>query len=395
MIKLPYTGWGMGEYWAAVGAIVSGSVKRGSSVAKLSRMLDSTLEEKTFILLLNSARVGIRLALEAFRSEYPNRYRVLVPAYICPAVLEAVNRAGLEPVMVDVGSDLNIRCDLVEKQLDESTLAVVVAHMYGCPAPIDRLEQVCRRKGIQLVDDAAQVLGERTSVGRFLGTHGQVGVFSFAQSKEIATGVRGSGGVLLVNDPHWINPMQQAVSHLNPPDGRIGQFLYFVTAYQLGTTGAKLAYYWERATSRVGMAKEKEFYQAALISNLDAAIALGQLVRLEVIREIRLRLADQYFKHLGDFVPEVEFPQYAAGRLLTRIVILLPADKDKIAIRKQLGQRGVPTRDGYPLSAISQNQFKKAANVVARILELPSYWTMTDIEVRHVCKTLMNVLHNC
>lgn len=391
MIKLPYAAWEMGEYRAAALAVMTGSVSNGRAVAKLGRVFGEILGESQ-IFPLNSARVGIRLALEAFRNEHPDRRQVLVPAYICPAVPEVVREAGLTPVPVDVGPDFNIRSDLVEQQLDESVLAVVAAHMYGCPARIGELELICRRKGVYLVDDAAQVIGESSETGRILGTHGQVGVLSFAQSKQIVTGVRGSGGVLLVNDPCWIEPIRLRVSRLSPATGRLGHFLHFIMAYQLGTIGTWLTYYWSRAVGRLERNPAKRFYEPALMSNLDAAIALSQLRRLEAIRNARIRVIDQYADNLGRFVPEVEFSQHAAGRMLTRILVMLPQGEDRPAVQRELRKRGLLTRAGYPLLSNAGGGCEKATEIANSVLELPSHWTMTDREVRRVCEILAEVV---
>jgi dTDP-4-amino-4,6-dideoxygalactose transaminase len=147
--------------------------------------------------------------------------------------------------------------------------------MFGCPARIGEIEAHCRAAGVFLVDDAAQVVGER-SEGRLLGTFGDVGIVSFAQSKAVVTGVRGSGGVLLVNNPALDDGVRQAWKGCRRRAGAPRR-LPTSPGITCGTryTGNS-GYYLARLRSRLGGAR-KTAPQPARIANLDAAIALAQL----------------------------------------------------------------------------------------------------------------------
>src|SRR5262249_9755038 len=139
MQRLQYAAWGPGELMSAVAAIVSGRVRSGPEPARIAARLGAlTGAHNTFA--LNAGRTAIWLALLAMRKLAPARRQVIVPAYICPGVTHAVERAGLSWTIADVGDDLNLDPAALRKTLDDRTLAVIVPHMYGCPARVGDIE---------------------------------------------------------------------------------------------------------------------------------------------------------------------------------------------------------------------------------------------------------------
>ena len=121
---------------------------------------------------------------------------VIVPAYACQNVILPVLSAGLTPVFADISGDLNISLDHVQTLLNQKTKVVIVPHLYGRTAQIEAFDDFSKRNGIILIDDAAQSFGGIEN-GKWLGSYGQFGIFSFGPYKSI-TGTR--GGALLVND---------------------------------------------------------------------------------------------------------------------------------------------------------------------------------------------------
>jgi len=90
--------------------------------------------------------------------------------------------------------------------------------MYGCPARIDEIERMAASAGAFVIDDAAQIVGIESN-GRVLGGCGDIGIQSFAQSKSVVTGVRGSGGALLVNNQQLEAPVRALYAKLRPARG--------------------------------------------------------------------------------------------------------------------------------------------------------------------------------
>lgn len=136
---------------------------------------------------------------------------VLVPAHSFIASATPVTHVGATPVFVDI--DPATYCidptDAAEK-LTPRTAALVAVHLNGHPADLQALTDLCRRKGIALVEDACQAHGAGYA-GRPVGTFGNAGCFSFWHDKTITTA--GEGGAVLTNDAQLASVLRKIRSH--------------------------------------------------------------------------------------------------------------------------------------------------------------------------------------
>jgi dTDP-4-amino-4,6-dideoxygalactose transaminase len=227
---ISYADWSGAEYRAILRCILTGRVANGGNIARLTQRL-TALYAPASVYPVNFGHTAIRMALALFvRRTGNDRNEVVIPRYICPSVVQSVQGAGLIPVMADVGADLNLTAASVQAMLGPRTLAVIAPHMFGCPADIGAIERVCRTAGVFLIDDAAQVIGI-TRDGRHLGTFGDIGVVSFAQSKTVVAGVRGAGGLLLVNNAELDEPLRAQWQTLAPARGRLHALVFFMFNY--------------------------------------------------------------------------------------------------------------------------------------------------------------------
>lgn len=275
--RLRYADWSWREYAAIAACILRGRIAAGPDAGRLAQELNA-LYAPSAAHALDFGHSALRIALDAFRELEPGRKEVIVPGYICPSVVDTVRAAGLEPRAAEIGPDLNIDAAAVRSLLGPDTLAVVVPHMFGCPAAVGEFERMCRQAGVFMIDDAAQVVGERVE-GRLLGSFGDAGIVSFAQSKAVVTGVRGSGGILLVNNPRLQDALARRCRGLAPARGRLGALADFLWNYQWRGVTGNSGYYLLRLGRLLGRARPVSG-PMALISNLDAAIARVQLARL-------------------------------------------------------------------------------------------------------------------
>jgi len=122
---------------------------------------------------------------------------VIVPDFTFVATASAVLFAGALPVLVDVTPDTYcIDPDLVEAAITPRTKAIIAVHLGGHPADLDRLTDIARRHGLRLVEDSAHAHGTEWR-GRKIGAIGDIGTFSFQQSKLMTAG---EGGMIVTND---------------------------------------------------------------------------------------------------------------------------------------------------------------------------------------------------
>jgi perosamine synthetase len=122
---------------------------------------------------------------------------VVLPGYTFTAAVLAVLRNLATPVFADIDPGTwNVSIDTVAAALTERTRAVLVAHMFGAPADIAPIAELCRERGIALVEDCAQAAG--AVVGRRrVGSFGALGAFSFNEIKNLTTG---EGGMITLDD---------------------------------------------------------------------------------------------------------------------------------------------------------------------------------------------------
>ncbi len=150
--------------------------------------------------LLATATSSGTSALEAILNALDVRGgEVIVPANTFAATAFAVLHAGARPVFADIGTDLTLDPDDAARRVTRHTRAVVTVHIGGLISPGTlELAELCRDRGIPLVEDAAHAHGS-TLHGRTAGTFGTAAAFSFFSTKVITTG---EGGMVLTADPH-------------------------------------------------------------------------------------------------------------------------------------------------------------------------------------------------
>jgi len=145
-------------------------------------------------LCLPQGRLGIYLALRCLIQ--PGQ-RVILSPYTIFDVVNMVICAGGHPVFADIEPDTcNIDPRQVKELIDSDTGAVIATHLQGLACDIEEISEICRARGVPLIEDGTQCLGGRVG-GRHVGTIGDVGIFSFSLKKNVNTLY---GGFLITNN---------------------------------------------------------------------------------------------------------------------------------------------------------------------------------------------------
>jgi dTDP-4-amino-4,6-dideoxygalactose transaminase len=258
----------------------------------------------------DSGRAALELALRATGVREGDE--VVLPTFCCVSIVPPVLAIGAVPVLADVGADLSITAETVEAACSPRTRAVVVAHLFGNPAPIDRIAEVCRRRGVALIDDAAQALGA-TLDGRPVGTFGDAGFVSFGNGKVcFGTG----GGVLISGDA---KVLARARAMCFAPKGARSSLTRAATVvmwrrWRRWSLPLKVA--WTRARGE----PRPEVYEARGMANLDAAVALTLLDSLEANLAARRARVEAYQRRLGAHRKFSLVPHRPGSACLTQIV---------------------------------------------------------------------------
>ncbi len=142
---------------------------------------------------------------------------VLTTTFTFFATVGAIIRLGAKPVFADIDpATFNFDEDAAIAAITERTKAVIAVHLFGRWCPLDRLLAVCEKRGIVLIEDAAQAIGSEDAKGRRAGSVGHYGAFSFFPSKNL--GACGDGGLLTVRDAATAARVKLLRNHgMNPP----------------------------------------------------------------------------------------------------------------------------------------------------------------------------------
>ena len=274
------------------------------------------------------------------------------------------------PVFCDVDpATLNIDPAAAAEAAGERTAGILPVHIFGWPAAMPALERLAEEHGLGIVEDACEALGAVDGEGRTVGSRGNPAAFGFYPNKQMTTG---EGGMLV-------------------PRGAEAAALYRSERNQ------------GRATDMARVEHERLGFNYRL-TELQAALGVAQLERLDEILERRTRVAESYAERLHG-IEGLELLPAARGeerRSWFVYVVLLPDGADRGAIVRQLAQAGIQSKAYMPCIHLfpfyrerfgyRKGQFPVAERAAARNLALPFFGSLGEAEVERVCAALRAAL---
>ena len=169
---------------------------------------------RKFGIAVSSGSAALDIAVQAL--DIGKNDEVIMPAFTIISPALSVVRAGAKPVLVDCDPDTwNMEVSQLEARITSNTKAILVVHIYGLPVEMDAVLQLCKKYGLKLIEDAAEVHGQ-TYKGKMCGTFGDISIFSFYPNKHITTG---EGGMLLTEDERIKERCQKLRIWLSNPVG--------------------------------------------------------------------------------------------------------------------------------------------------------------------------------
>lgn len=124
---------------------------------------------------------------------------VITVSHTAVATVAAIDHTGATPVFVDISADTyNIDPEKIQKAITPRTKAIIVVHLYGLPADMDRILAIAKKSGLFVIEDCAQAHGAQYQ-GRRVGSFGDLGCFSFYPTKNL--GALGDGGMVVTKSP--------------------------------------------------------------------------------------------------------------------------------------------------------------------------------------------------
>jgi len=181
----------------------SGLVAYGDEVSRFEQDLSEYIGVRGGV-ATNSGTNALYFALKAL--DIGPGDEIIIPSYVCVSVLHSVKYVGASPVFADIeGGGYNIDARFVAQRITSKTKAIIVPHLFGAAADLDRLS----RFGIPIIEDCAQAIGAEYK-GRRLGSHGLLSTFSFKATKLITTG---HGGMVVTNSTEMLQKLRQFLKY--------------------------------------------------------------------------------------------------------------------------------------------------------------------------------------
>ncbi len=240
---------------------------------------------------------------------------VIMPSFTFVASFEAVLSVGAVPVLIDIDETLTLNPDAVRKAITSKTKCVVPVHMCGSMADMDALVSICKQHNLILLEDACQSIGASYK-GKYLGTIGNAGTFSFDFVKTITCG---EGGAVLTNDENVYVKSDGYSDHGHDHKGvDRGADLHPFLGYNFR------------------------------ISELHAAVGLAQIKRLDQFLEIQKRNHLQ-LKNILSQVPEISFRKIPdpSGDSCTFLSWFLPTEEITKAVVSELKAQNILAGNFY------------------------------------------------
>ena len=333
---------GEAEIQAVAKVIKSGHIAEGEVVARFEKTFAGKMGVQHAV-AVSSGTAALHLALLAMGIG-PDE-EVIIPSYVCTALLHAVQYVGARPVPAEIDPlTYNIDPDDVKKRITTRTGAIIVPHMFGLAADLDKLLKL----DVPIIEDCAQAVGG-TYQQKMLGTFGDIAIFSFYATKVMATG---EGGMVTSNSPEII----ERVRDLKTYDQK----------------------------------KSEQVRYNYKMTDVQAALGEMQLGRLDDFIEGRRKIARQYFKSLKSL--DIKISAEKAGHIYYRFVVGLETDCDWF-IRK-LAQKAVGCArpvflpihrhlkmDGYPVTD----------KVWETSLSIPIYPSLNNSEIEQIIAGFIGV----
>jgi len=196
---------GKEEIDAVSQVIASGQIAQGQAVAAFEEAFARKMGVR-YAAAVSSGTAALHLALLAL-GVTPGM-EVIIPSFVCTALLNVVNYTGATPVLADINPvTLNIDPSDVAGKVTASTGAIIVPHMFGLMADLAEL----RKFGVPLIEDCAQAVGADWD-GKKAGSFGKIGIYSFYATKVMTCG---EGGMVVSNENKLIDWIKQAREYDN------------------------------------------------------------------------------------------------------------------------------------------------------------------------------------
>ena len=317
-----------------------------------------------FSIATSSCTGAMQLALMAL--EIGEGDEVIVPDITWVSTANVVHAVGATPIFADVDIDTwTIDPKSIESKITDKTKAIMPVHMYGHPADMDAIINLATKYNLKIIEDAAPSIGALYK-GKKTGSFGDFSAFSFQGAKLLVTG---EGGMLCTND----------------------ESLY-KKAYRLWDQGRIPGTFWI-----------EEHGPKYKMSNLQAALGLGQLERIDLMIEKKRQINNWYKSRLNQineivFWDESKDVKSICWMTSIRLTNKIKLNREQFCLKlkeRNIDSRPVfPSISQYPYWRIKQDSQNNSKIISNTGINLPSGVCLSKAEVDYICDSIIDIIKN-
>ena len=350
---------------AVVSVLKTPRLSIGPKIVEFERAIADLSGHVAHGIAVNSGTTALHLCLRALGVGEGDE--VILPSFTFIAAGNAILYERARPVFVDIEPcTLNLDPDKLERSITPKTRAILAVHTFGVPADMGPIMHIAGKYGVPVIEDACEAIGARYR-GQSVGGIGHFGVFGFYPNKPITTG---EGGMVVTRDSRMADIM--------------------------------------RALRNQGRREQDGWLDHALlgynyrISELNCALGLEQVKRIEDILDRRAAIARQYWEELqlipGVTPPPLEIPE---GRVCWFVYVVRLDNPD--AILETLQGQGIGCARYFaplhrqPLFAPFANprdDLKVTEQAASQTLALPFFNQLTRQQIHEVCCALGSAIRS-
>ena len=350
-------------------AVKSGWISSaGPEIKNFEKKLSNFIGKK-YASTVSSGTAALEISLKCL--DLKSEDEVIIPNFTIISNLLAVIKSGAKPIAIDCDlKTWNMDIDKVKKAITKKTKAIIATHIYGYPLEIDLIKKICLKKKIVLIEDAAEMIGHEYKKKK-CGFYGDLSIFSFYANKHITTG---EGGMILTNDKKIHKKVE---SFKNLCFGKINRYNHDDIGWNYRFT------------------------------NLQAALGVSQLKRINSIIKRKKTIGKLYYKYLKDNKNfYIQSPRFKKIENIYWVVGILILNKNFTAdsIKKKLSNYGIDTRSFFwPMNKQRiikkyniklKGNFKNSELISKYGFYLPSGLGTTKNEIKFICSKLISIFKN-
>lgn len=355
-------------------AVKSGKISGDGKYSKKCHQLIERITGSSRVLLTTSGTSALEMA--ALLIDAGPGDEVIMPSFTFVSTANAFAGRGAKPVFVDIRPDtLNLDESLIEEKITANTKAIVPVHYAGISCEMNVIMDIARRRNLRVIEDAAQGIDSRYE-GAPLGSIGDLGAFSFHETKNV---ICGEGGALLINRDEFI---ERAEVIWEKGTNRKKFFRGEVDKYTWVDTGSSF-----------------------LMSDILAAYLYAQLEKLEQIRLRRQAVFETYYQGLRKYQDsgQLRLPVIPDNRDINYHIfyLLLPSPSKRDAVIKNLKESGIHTVFHYvplhtspmgKLFGYQRGDLPVSEDISSRLVRLPIYYGLSSDDAQFIVSRLISCL---